>query len=338
METETTNTTSANPSPMPPPNDPTDDELREKQRMVREEARRRGDDKLFAPARQIATTLPDDLRLLADVDSKVAEVLSGSDSWEPECVTCHQPIGYTSKRGYYAENRTLCDRCRGDSLDDRLKASGISFREINQELSALRNHGPDGRPYGPEYDRWLAFLGRFAALKPGERIDPPFAFVYGSNGVGKSAGSERALRDAIRSGCSGRAVTFRDLVRKITSSYGASKKDEINDSADEIVRTFAGVHLLVVHEVGLEDHTDHNYGLFYDFVDARWKSCLPTIFDSNYAPGEDSLGSLMTERTSDDTKMRAIIDRLSGGFTKNGKAENLFLLRGASWRGKEITA
>ena len=305
---------------------PTDDELREKLCRAREAA---GVSQSSArePV-QIATTLREDLQRVAE------ESGPESSTWEPTCIRCSSPLGYIANRRAYHVGQTECDACRCASLENRLQASGIGVREIDQPLETLRPYDPDGKPYGQEYERWLVFLRQFAALRPGERMDPPFAFVYGSNGVGKSAGAERALRAAICNGCSGRVVTFRELVRKIMSAYG-SRSD---DRAEDIVSNYVGIHLLVIHEVGMEDHTDHNYGLFYDFVDARWRSCQPTIFTSNYSPSIDSRGAVMLERTSDDTKMRAIIDRLSGGFTKDGKAVNLFFLRGKSWRGREVAA
>lgn len=282
------------------------------------------------------TTLVDDLAVVAEAQRRAGFVdyLGGRDTWEPPCVACGNVIGYTCKLNTYVA-RTLCGACSGESMEDRLRSSGISFRELHQPLSALRNHDPEGRPYGHEYDRWLEFLQRFAQLKPGARLDPPFAFACGSNGVGKSAGAERALRDAIRNGCSGRVVTFRELVRRIVSSYGRDAKD-VDERADDVVRIHAGIHLLVIQEVGMEDPTEHNYGLFFDFVDARWRACLPTIFTSNYAPEQKSLGLRMTERSSDDTKMHAILDRIAGGLSKDGERVNFFELVGKSWRGKEI--
>jgi hypothetical protein len=320
--TETIETQNESPSATA---EPTDAELIAKMNAQREAAKARGLDKLYKPPAQIHTTLPDDLR-------KVAEAFPPEpDEWEPTCLRCRAPLGYVTKRNAYAVGRTECRECREGSLADRLQASGVSYREIDQPLEGLRNHDPDGRPYGPEYDRWLAFLKRFAALKPGQRLDPPFAFCCGSYGVGKSAGAERALRDAVRNGCSGRVVTFRELVRRIVSTYGAKSKDDIDERADAIVRTYAGVHLLVIQEVGFEDPTEHNQGLFFDFVDERWRAELPTIFTSNYSPDADSLGARMTERVNDETKMRAILDRIRGGVR-----ENLFILKGKSWRGREV--
>ena len=308
---------------MPTTTEPTDEELLEKWNRLKALPEVRALDRAFAPLADVATSLADDLGLLATSQGPQPE------TWEPECVSCRTGLGYVTKRNTYCAGRTECDACRGESLQERLRASGISFREIDQPLSALRNHDPAGVPYGAEYDRWLDYLGRFAALIPGQRVDPPFAFAYGSNGVGKSAGAERALRDAIRNGCAGRVVKFRDLVRKIMSAYGSGSRDP-DERADGIVRTYAGLHLLVIQEVGMEDPTEHNYGLFFDFVDARWSAMLPTIFTSNYGPEESSLGAKMTERSHDETKMRAILDRIRGGVR-----ENVFFLRGKSWRGHE---
>lgn len=320
-------TASLDPSPMPPPSEPTDAELRAKMEQLREQARAQGLDRLFSEPVPVEV-----LNSLASVNTKLVDDLAlvaastpAVDTWEPTCVRCGADLGYTIRRGYYAQGMTECAVCREGSVAERLAASGISYREADRPLSALRNHDPDGKPYGPEYERWLAFLTRFAALRPGERMDPPFAFAYGSNGIGKSAGAERALRDAIRNGCAGRVVTFRELIRKIVDAYGRKEAH-----AEDIVRLYSGIHLLVIQEVGMEDPTEHSYGLFFDFVDARWRACLPTIFTSNYSPDADSLGAKMTERSSDGTKMHAILDRIRGGVK-----ENVFFLKGKSWRGRE---
>lgn len=241
--------------------------------------------------------------------------------WSPECVRCTKPMGYRAKfRTYGAQ--TECAACAQGSSESRLKASGISHREIAEPLSSLVSSGP-------EFDRWLAFCRRFAALKPAERIDPPFAFVCGNNGVGKSAGAQRALRDAILAGCSGRFVRFSELISKIYSTYGR-KWDEVDERTADVILLYSSVHLLVIDEVGLETPSDHAMGLFFDFVDDRWKSCLPTIFTSNYALAENALGAHITERAADETRMRGILDRLRGGT-----GDQVFVLKGKSWRGRE---
>lgn len=248
--------------------------------------------------------------------------VTAAEDWEPECVRCQQPLGYRARKGSYGR-QTECRECRAGSVAARLEASGIGYREINQPLEALVSSGP-------EFDRWLAFLRSFAALKPGQRLNPPFAFVCGNNGVGKSAGAQRALRDAIRGGCAGRFVRFSELIQKIYSTYGKASDDR-DERTDDVVRLYASIHLLVIDEVGLETPSDHAMALFFDFVDDRWKSSLPTIFTSNYALDEDSLGAHIAERAADPTRMRGILDRLRGGT-----GGNVFILRGKSWRGREV--
>lgn len=268
------------------------------------------------------------------------EPAQAQDSWEPTCVSCGALLGYLARSGSYAEGKTECATCRNGSIATRLTASGISFREIDPPLGALIRPCDDPanadldaktiRERTQEFDRYLAFLQRFAALRPGQRIDPPFAFVFGNVGTGKSAGAERALRDAIRNGgCSGRVVRFSDLVRKIYDTY--RRDEESRDlRTEDILRTYSSVHLLVIHEIGPDAETDHALGLFFDFVDARHQAKLPTIFTSNYAPDQESLGARMGGRASDEVRVRGILDRISGGVR-----ENVFCLRGPSWRGRE---
>lgn len=322
---QTETATGLSPSPTP---EPSDAELRAKMEQLREQAKAQGLDRLFSepvPVDVLQSLASVNTRLVDDLALVAASTPAAADTWEPTCVRCGADLGYVTRRNSYVAGRTECGTCRAGSIAERLAASGISFREVDKPLSALRNCDPDGKPYGEEYERWLAFLRRFAALRPGERMKPPFAFAYGSNGVGKSAGAERALRDAIVNGCAGRVVTFRELIRQVVDAYGRKEAH-----TEDVIRLYAGIHLLVIQEVGMEDPTEHNYGLFFDFVDTRWRMERPTIFTSNYAPESNSLGAKMTERSGDGTKMHAILDRIRGGV-----GENVFLLRGKSWRGRE---
>lgn len=270
------------------------------------------------------------------VDGEVT-LLHPVGRWEPKCVSCGALLGYMTREGSYVAGKTECASCRAGSLEARLRASGISYREMLEPLDALVRPVDDPecqaldaktlRERTAEFDRYLAFLRRFAALTPGERIDPPFAFVFGNVGTGKSAGAERALRDAIKNGCAGRVVRYSDMVRKIYDTYG--KDGSGSESTADLVRLYSSIHLLVIHEVGPDAETDHALGLFFDFVDARFSAKLPTIFDANYAPEEDSLGARMGGRATDSVRVRGIIDRISGGVR-----ENAFCLTGPSWRGR----
>jgi hypothetical protein len=291
---------------------------------------------------------------VAELAPKIAvptdEPMQFVDDWEPPCVACGTPLGYRAPRERYV-GITECPRCRAGNLAARLKASGIQRREMTESLAALVRplddpdyggadidarfeDGTTVRSRDAEFVRYMAFLGRFAALKQGERLDPPFAFVYGNLGTGKSAAAERALRDAVTNGCAGRAIKFSALVRKIYDAYGRAggpERGERDERAQDIVRLLASIHLLLVHEVGPDAETDHALGLFFDFVDDRFGACLPTIFTSNYAPDEASLGARMGGRASDNVRVRGIIDRISGG---GGLGENVFCLLGPSWRGR----
>lgn len=267
------------------------------------------------------------------------------EMWEPPCVSCGALLGYHARLDYYAPGKSLCADCRGANLAARLKASGISYREMHAPLDSLVRPKDDPlnaeldpqilRERDAEFMRYMAFLRTFAAIEPEGRIDPPFAFVYGNLGTGKSAGAERALRDAITNGCSGRTVKFGALVRMIYDTYNASQKstpdyDARDYRTESILSLYSTTRLLVIHEVGPDADSDHALSLFFDFVDDRHQAMLPTIFTSNYAPDVSSLGARMGGRARDDVRVRGIIDRISGGVR-----ENIFCLLGPSWRGRE---
>lgn len=297
------------PSPSQAMIEPTDDELREKLRKAREIAAARGGMAPFVPEppRGIQThRLPD-----------------GIATWEPPCTNCHEPIGYLAPDGKYVVV-TECAKCRAGSIAARLAASGISHREISAELNALKPHGPDGKLYSEDWPRWMTYLRNFGGLTPRVAIEPPFAFACGNNGVGKSAGGQRALRDAIMNGCQGRYLRLSELLSAIYATYGTDEKTE------DRIAFYSTIHLLVIDEVGQEDATDHAMGLFFGLVDSRWANKKPTIFLSNYLPQPDSLGAHMMSRTDDPTRMKGLLDRICGGARSN-----LFIIRGSSWRGRE---
>lgn len=294
-------------SPSAAMTEPTDEELIEKLRKAREIAASMGGMAEYVPER------PRGLELHALGESAA--------TWEPPCLTCHEPIGYAAPDGKYLA-ATECAKCRAGSIAQRLAASGISDREITQPLDDLKPHAPDGRPY-EDYAKWMTYLRAFAGLTPRMRLEPPFAFVAGNNGVGKSAGAQRALRDAIRGGCQGRFIKLSELLRAIYATYDTDERTE------DRIRFYTSVHLLVIDEVGQEPASDHAMGLFFDIVDDRWRSSRPTIFTSNYLPVSESLGASMT-RGDDPTRMKGILDRICGGARAN-----LFVIKGKSWRGNE---
>jgi hypothetical protein len=238
-----------------------------------------------------------------------------TETWEPPCVTCGEPIGYTARRGCY-HARTECTLCVYGSVTQRLTASGIGEREIQEPL--FPEQGGDN-----DFARYVAFLHRFAALTPGSRLDPPFAYVCGQNGVGKSAGAQRALRDAIKNGCQGRFLRLSQLLDAIYATYGSGAEE----STEERMRFYSTVHLLVVDECGGENATEHAERRFFDLVDERWKNRLPTIFTSNYLPQEDSLGAHITGGSGDPTRMKSLLDRIRGGA-----GNQIYVIRGKSRR------
>jgi hypothetical protein len=299
-------------SPLP---EPSDEQLRALQESARAEAKRKGVFDLPAtPIAEIVRRVPTVDRLESGGDD--------DDLWQPPCVTCKEPIGYRCRTKTYLA-QTECASCAAGSVSVRLEASGISFSERDEPLAALKPHGSDGKPYGDDWTRYMAFLAFFAALKPGERLSPPFAFVCGSNGVGKTAGAERALRDAIRNGCQGRSLRLSTILDSIYSTYGG----EADESAKDRMHFFASIHLLVIQEVGKGTPKDHAVDRFFDIVDDRAANRMPTIYTSNYLPQADSLGVKLAGSGEDATPMHGILDRIRGGC-----GPNQFIILGKSWR------
>lgn len=284
---------------------PTDAEAMAKLERAREIARERGMfDLPMSHASEFAPRIPS----LPTFEPPPQQ----SATWEPVCVTagCGQPLGYRAKLDKYGAV-VLCAACRAGSIEERLRLSGISYVEMEQPLSALLGSAPD-------FVRYMSFLKKFANLKPGERLKPPFAFVYGSRGVGKSAGAQRALRDAIKRGCQGRFVTLQGLLHQIYDTYGSEK-------SVDMLGFFSSVHLLVVDSVGHEHATEHSMANFFELVNDRWRNCLPTIFEANYAPTQASLGAVQGDN---DARTMAILDRIRGGA-----GEQVFQIIGKSKRG-----
>lgn len=296
----------------------TDDELRELTRVARAKV----------AAAMATRSVSDAQAYIAETQMPRPEGLqahalpANAATWEPPCMTCHDPIGYTAPAGKYV-GATECAKCRAGSVERRLANSGISEREYGQRLDDLKMHGPDSRGY-TDYVRWIAFLRAFAALTPGAKLDPPFAFACGHRGVGKSAGAQRALYAAIVNGCQGVYVRVTDLLRDVYATYGAEPDDRTIDR----FRFFADVHLLVIDQIGQDVMSEHAQSVFFDIVDDRWRKLKPTILLSNFTP-EESIRTKSAD--AQDPTMLAMVDRMRGGARAN-----LFVICGKSWRGSEV--
>lgn len=102
------------------------------------------------------------------------------------------------------------------------------------------------------------------------------------------------------------------LIRGVIERYGSRARYEragaISDqvrrsydgpevSREQILAQLARANLLVVDEVGNQPRTEHERGLFYEILNARYERVLPTVLISNHTPAQ--FGDWLDPRSMD---------------------------------------
>lgn len=146
----------------------------------------------------------------------------------------------------------------------------------------------------PERARLLAAANAYVERF---RLDPdsdPGLFFSGTPGSGKSHLAVGILIALIARGVDGMFVNAPDLLAEIRASFDEGAARSEIEIMDEVAR----VDVLVLDDLGAEKTTDFVLDRFYQVVNRRYQSCLPTIVTTNLdlAGMDEKLGSRITSR------------------------------------------
>lgn len=149
------------------------------------------------------------------------------------------------------------------------RATFDSFQPTNdQQEKALRN----AQKYIEKFD-------------PNEPLNMLF---YGAPGLGKSHIAISIANAVMEKGYPSIFISVPKLLRKIKDTY--NKKSDVSE--DELFSVLEGIELLVLDDIGAENHTDWSRERLFDLIDSR--QGRSTIYTTNYDP--DELTERMGER------------------------------------------
>jgi len=269
------------------PTEPTDEQLREKLEKARAKAGP------LSPAESRGITphpLPQ----------------ASTGTWDPPCVECGQPIGVEVPEDRYV-GRTTCDRCGGLVEIRKLEAAGIPqwFLDAKASLASF----DDRRIQSVLHARQEAA----GLLRPLDLFDKPWLVLSGDPGTGKSHLAAAIVQQFIRNGRTARFATFEAILTEIIDSYHSDPEED--RTGNVILRYTREAECLAIDDIGVEVPTAHTGKILQVILNARIRQ--PTIVTSNYPlqkkrKDQPSLGERLSEKLSDDTNIRRIMDRLAG--------------------------
>jgi len=235
-------------------------------------------------------------------------------TWDPPCIECGDLIGREVRAGYYV-GEVRCGKCRGQADAERLRGSGVPrwFIDEGKSLDNFETRG--AMPLTRALEQCHALI--HPKLLDLERR---WVVLSGDVGSGKSHLGAGVVAKAIGELHAAAAfTTFDRILLEITSSYGAGD-GSIGPTSLEIVDRYGmNITFLAIDDVGVEQPTAHTIQMLYRILNDRLNSRLPTILTTNYPlekklcrAGQPTLGERLSEKLSDDTPVRRILDRIAG--------------------------
>jgi len=237
-------------------------------------------------------------------------------TWNPPCVVCGNPIGVEMPDGKYV-GRTKCDSCSGEAKLQQLKNAGIPQWAIEQKVTL-----PQFETRGTACLERVAEKARtfMATLTGGGMLfDRCWLLLTGTEGTGKSHLAAAIAMGAISAGHTARFATFDEVLVEIIDAYSAAGETNADraESVLDVVKKYTDVELLVLDDVGVEQPTPHSIQILYRILNKRLNDRRPTVMTSNYPltnkrKGQPTLGERLSEKLTDDTPVRRILDRIAG--------------------------
>jgi len=225
----------------------------------------------------------------------------------PQCPVCHgagfvhprledSKVDYTRVVGCQAKGCIEDQRKAYQSTESYAKEKGVSkfstFAEFKYVLGAEATL---------EAFRDIAF----------NKEAPPFLFVYGTTGNGKTHLCEATLIELLKRGVDSRLYTVPDLVSKLHQSIPENTTELIMNSLKQIPA-------LIMDEWGQNYGSDWEEQKLEEIVIARERAELITIITSNLEP--DKLPDRILSRFRDKTQAR-LIDNKAPDYRPKKKAK-----------------
>ncbi|HVT18752.1 MAG TPA: ATP-binding protein [Thermoanaerobaculia bacterium] len=180
--------------------------------------------------------------------------------------------------------------CRGQGAVARLlAAAGIPERYRHCKLANFQVSSGSPQVKGQLLQaRSLAEQYANGFLNDGGIRESGLLFI-GPPGVGKTHLAVGVLVEVVeRFAVRARFIEFNSLIHQIQSTFGASSAESTHQIIDPLIE----VPLLILDELGTQQHTPWVRDILYLLINSRYTRRRPTLFTTNYrlgaAPGESA--------------------------------------------------
>lgn len=188
----------------------------------------------------------------------------GRDHWS-RCAACQEDARVAQE----AEDAARTAKHIAEEHERRLNRAGIPSRFRNRTLGSFVAETDAQK-------RALAIAQAFAD-EFADRYRRGATLIFsGSLGTGKSH-LALGIAQAIMPAWNSIYVTARELVMRLRATW----RDDSPISEIELQRTFAGTHLLIIDEIGVQFGTEAERTQLFGIIDERYREELPTIFLTN---------------------------------------------------------
>ena len=217
-----------------------------------------------------------------------------------DCPTCH------GMRFVYARNI--------DAVTDRRHASrhcpDCSSTDAQILARQLRRRARSGIPtFCGAFATYLTDTpekgaARDAAVEWAGGVGPPWLFLFGSTGTGKSHLAQAAAAQALQSV----PVLYRvvaDLLAELRTAIAKERRDQIEAlNSEDLVREYRDVPVLVLDDLGAHNQTDYAQDTIMRILDHRYAEHMPTLITTNASPR--SLDPRLVDRLMDGERCRQV--------------------------------
>lgn len=159
-------------------------------------------------------------------------------------------------------------------------------------------------------------VSKCKALLSLDLLSRRWVLLTGTPGTGKTHLAAAITYEFLKRKEEALFVTFERLLLEIQDSY----RDDEAESTKKIVERYGRVYFLALDDIGVEQPSQHAIQMLYSILNERLNRQLPTILTSNYPPsnpepGQLTLGERLSEKLTDTTPARRILDRIAGNAT-----------------------
>lgn len=216
-----------------------------------------------------------------------------------KCSKCGEPLYKIYKifdKDRIVRRMCKCEREKYHSTEKQKQAQ----RKQMQLQKLIRNSLMDKKFLNSTFENWNFERGSKQMYSLGKRYVANFQkcktkgiglLIHGQPGNGKtylvSAIANALLEQYVSVVC----ASINAILSRIQTCY----KDRNNITPETIINGLNEAHLLIIDDLGTEQHTDWSKSMIYSLIDARYRSGLPILITSNLEINPEESNGVLAE-------------------------------------------